>query len=74
MIKVGTPVHWTTFSKGKGAFSLSRKDGTVTTVEGEVAKVRTRGGRTMRIGISRLRLAGEPSQVTEFIEAVCGRD
>lgn len=74
MIKVDTPVHWTTVSKGKGSFSLARKDGTVTAIEGETAKVKTRGGRTMRVAIARLRLAGQPSQITEFVEAVCGRE
>lgn len=70
MIEVGSLVHWTTFSQGKGWFSLTRKEGVVTAVEGEMAKVKTTGGRIMRIAIARLRLTDEPSQVTEFVAAV----
>ena len=74
MIEIGSAVHWTAVATGRGVLSMQKKQGTVTAIEGKWAKVKTRRGRVVTVAIGRLRLAGQTSQITEFVEAVCGRE
>jgi len=73
MIEVGMSVHWTAVGKGRRTLSMTRKEGTVTALDGQVAKVKTRSGRVIEVDVIRLRLMDQPSQITEFVEATVHR-
>ncbi len=71
-IEAGMRVHWTAVSTGRRTFSMTRKEGTVTAIDGAVAKVKSRNGRAVEVDVVRLRTIDQPSQITEFIEGVRG--
>ncbi len=67
---IGKTVSWTAVSKRGRAMSMRLREGTVTAVNGDVATVETSRNRTVDVAITRLRLPGEVSQITEFVEGV----
>lgn len=70
--QTGDAVQWTQSSTRGAVFSASRRDGTVISIEGTIAKVRTSGGRVMPLPVRCLRLAAQKSQVSELVELIVG--
>jgi hypothetical protein len=69
-MKIGDKVSWTHFSKGRGSFSLTLKKGEIVGFDGDYATIKTSKYVTKTILTARLRLEGEKSQITEFVEGV----
>ena len=68
-IKVGDKVHWTHVNQGKRTLSMRRREGVVVEIDDKGAFVRY-GQRTVWIELERLRTESQPSQVTEFVQAM----
>jgi hypothetical protein len=70
-MKAGDKVHWTRASQGKRSLSMRRRDGVIVEVDNdrEVALVQC-GKKQEWVDIVRLRTVSQPSQVTEFVEAM----
>ena len=49
---------------------MKLREGIIEEVNGDVAIVRKAGGRREAVAVSRLRLPGQKSQISEFVEAV----
>ena len=49
---------------------MKLREGIIEEVSGDVAIVRKTGGRREAVAVSRLRLPGQKSQISEFVEAV----
>jgi plastocyanin len=70
-INVGDTVSWTKTSSSGRTFSMVSKNGTVTALDGLIATVKTsKHAKPVQVHLSRLRLAGQKSELTEFVEAV----
>lgn len=69
-IEVGDMVHWTNRSVRGATVSMQRKDGRVVSVTGDVAGVRLSRNLVVEIPLIRLRLRGEKSTLTEFVEVM----
>jgi len=69
-IEIGSNVQWTHIAGGVNQFSLSLREGKVIEINGKEAVVEKRSGCKESVVLARLRLPGEKSQITEFIEAV----
>lgn len=68
-IKTGDKVHWTHTSRGKRTLSMRRRDGVVESINGDMAIVKC-NGRQVEVEVKRLRTESQPSQVTEFVDAM----
>ena len=70
-IKIGDAVSWIKTSSRGSTVSLVSKAGTVTALDGQLATVKTsKHAKPVQVRLSRLRLAGQKSELTEFVEAV----
>jgi hypothetical protein len=69
-VNIGDQVHWTHVSTRGRTLSMTRREGTITAIDGPMATVRTSGKRQVQIAVARLRLDGERSQIDEFVEGV----
>ena len=74
MIKVGDEVTWTHVSTRGRVLNMTLREGVVEQVSESEAVVRKSSGRSESVAIQRLRLPGEKSQITEFVEVVFGRE
>lgn len=70
MFAPGTQVTWTHVSKRGRTVSMTLREGVVVSDEGVTVTVRTKNGRSDQIAASALRIVGEKSTLTEFIETV----
>jgi hypothetical protein len=68
-LKPGDKVHWTHVNQGKRVLSMRRREGVIVEVDDKGAFVRY-SQRTVWIELERLRTEGQPSQVSEFVEAM----
>lgn len=71
-IQVGDKVSWTHVSMSGRALSMSLREGTVIEINDDIATVKpvARSSRATQVDVRLLRLEGQKSQITEFIEAV----
>jgi plastocyanin len=70
-IKVGDTVSWTKTSGRGRTINMVSKAGTVTALDDQLATVKTsKHAKPVQVHLSRLRLAGQKSELTEFVEAV----
>jgi hypothetical protein len=69
-MKIGTLVSWTHVSQRGRTMSMSLRAGVIDAINGNMATVRKRNGKTEEISIRRLRVEGQPSQLGEFVEAM----
>lgn len=69
-MKSGDKVHWTQVSTRGRTMSMQRREGTIESIDGALAIVRTAGNRQVQVALARLRLDGERSQIDEFVEGV----
>ncbi len=72
MMQPGDKVHWTHVRQQGREVSLERRDGTIETIDGKDAVVRSGSNRRTRVALARLRLDGQPGQIDELIEAARG--
>jgi hypothetical protein len=49
---------------------MVRREGTIEVLMGDIACVRTSGGRQVQIAVARLRLDGQRSQIDEVVEGM----
>lgn len=68
-MNVGDKVSWTHVSNRGRTMSMSLREGIVESVKGDRAIVKKKRGREC-ILVSRLRVTGQKSQISEFVEAV----
>ena len=72
-ITVGDKVSWTQVGGGGLIIDMRLREGTVTAIDEQgIATVKppAKKSKSVRVAVSRLRLPGQKSQITEFIEAV----
>lgn len=69
-MNVGDAVHYTRVGKSKRTLSMTRVDGVLIDINDPYAVIKTRSGKKMVVELMRLRTADQPSQLTEFVEAV----
>lgn len=69
-MEIGTLVSWTHVSQRGRTVSMSLRAGVIDAINGDVATVRKRSGKTEQVHIRRLRVEGQPSQLGEFVEAI----
>lgn len=73
-MKIGAKVTWTHCTTCGKNVTMSLREGVVEELNGDMAIVRRRSRRRESVAISRLRLPGQKSQITEFVEIVLGRE
>ena len=71
---MGDKVTWTHLVTSGKSVTMSLREGVVEGLSKGVATVRKPSGRCESVLISRLRLPGQKSQITEFVELVCRRE
>ncbi len=72
-IQIGDRVTWTHVSGGRNTIGLNQREGTVTAIDDKgIATVKppSKYAKSVRVAVSRLRVPGQKTQITEFIEAV----
>jgi hypothetical protein len=69
-MQAGDKVHWTQVSQRGRVLSMQRREGTIETIEGDLAQVRTSGRRRVTIAVARLRADQQPGQIDELIGAM----
>lgn len=69
-MEIGDEVTWTHCSTRGKSVTMSLRDGVIEELRGGVAIVHKRGGRREEVAVSRLRLPGQRSQLSEFVEAI----
>lgn len=72
-IQVGDRVTWTQVGGSRNTISMNQREGTVTAIDDKgIATVKppSKYAKSVRVAVARLRLPGQKSQITEFIEAV----
>jgi hypothetical protein len=70
-MEIGDRVKWTKISKRGSSISMSQKEGSIKSIEGENAMVRPdNSARSVRVSLSQLRPITEKGFVTQFVEAV----
>lgn len=71
-MQVGDKVSWTHVSNNKRTLSMRLRKGAIVAISGDMAEVKTDSGKCVIIETRRLRMDGEKSQISEFIEAIKG--
>lgn len=72
-IQVNDRVTWTQVGGGGLIIDMRLREGTVTAIDEQgIATVKppSKKSRSVKVAVARLRLPGQKSQITEFIEAV----
>lgn len=69
-IKVGDTVRWTQTSTRRRIISMTLREGTVESITGEIATVRYGKKSRKDIHVTRLSLAGTPTDIDRVIRAV----
>lgn len=73
-IKAGDKVHWTYILRKGKVIEMTRKEGTVLSVSGDIAKIRVhgkpQGGRFASKLISKLSLVGQPGEIDFAVRAI----
>lgn len=72
-IQVGDRVTWTHVGGGRNTISMNQREGTVTEIDDKgIATIKppSKHAKSVRVAVSRLRVPGQKTQITEFIEAV----
>ena len=67
-IKVGDKVSWTHTSSSGRSISMSLREGVVVEIGPKFAKVKTSSKRIVELALSSLRVRGQKSEITEFVE------
>lgn len=66
----GDKVQWTHVSTRGWSMSMRLREGTLESIEGELAIVRTSSNRQVQVAVKRLRAKGQRSQIDEFVEGI----
>lgn len=69
-MKIGNRVSWTHVTQRGKSMTMILRKGVIVSIDDGKATVKKCSGRTEAIDIKRLRLLGQKSQITEFVEAV----
>lgn len=72
-IQVGDHVSWTHVGGSGNTTSMNLRDGTVVSIDDQgIATIKppSKKAKLVQVHVRRLRLPGQTSQITEFIEAV----
>ena len=69
-MKIGDKVTWTETTRKGSGFNMSSKEGKITEMGEFGARVKYSNGRTTVVSISKLRLKGEPTELTESVLAM----
>jgi hypothetical protein len=69
-IKLGDKVSWTKIGGSGRTVSMSLREGVVVEIVGIFARVKTSSNRIAMVEVDRLRLQGQKSQITEFVESM----
>lgn len=69
--KPGDKVHWTHVSQKGRQISMTRREGTIESIDGALAIVRgERKNWQYQVALARLRLDGQRGQIDDFVDAV----
>lgn len=71
-MQFGDRVSWTHVASNTRTLSMRLRKGTIVAITGDMSEVKTDSGKRVIIETRRLRLDGEKSQISEFIEAIRG--
>lgn len=66
----GDKVQWTHVSQRGRSVSMTLREGTLESIEGELAIVRTSANRQVQVAVKRLRAIGQRNQIDEFVEGI----
>lgn len=66
-MNIGDHVTWTRTKRNSSGFSMTTKEGQITGFNEPFANIKFRNGRKTMVNISRLRLKGEQSELTESV-------
>lgn len=72
-IEVGDHVSWTHITSRWTSLNMNTREGTVVAIDDEgmaTIKPPSKHARLVKVHVRRLRLPGQRSQITEFVEAV----
>lgn len=69
-MKPGDKVTWTKITGRGKTINMRLKYGTIESINGEVATVKTKGKSRLEIPLSDLRPENEPGTLTEFVKAL----
>lgn len=69
-MQIGDYVHWTHVSQRGRSISMTRREGIIEAIDGELAIVRTGKNRQVQVAVARLRLDGQRGQIDEFVGAM----
>lgn len=73
-MEIGDRVTWTHCSTRGRTCNMRLREGVVEELDGDMAIIRRPNGRRESVKVVRLRLLGQRSQITEFVEAIFGRN
>lgn len=72
-MNIGDNVSWTHISTRGKSLSMRLRRGILINITGTKATVRLFNGKLETVAVNRLRLPGQPSQITELVEAIRGQ-